>query len=551
MKVKNSLARYNSVSKIEGKIGGKVNGLLGRKQTNTEAPSGSSDSTAATAATTSQDPASPEPMVLHGHTLTKATTFRDVCSAIRDSAFVVTDLPVIISLEVHAGHDQQQMMVDIMEETWKGYLVEIPTETEPMKILPSLEKLKRKILIKAKWAPANPAEQIGEDIENFIEERQPIERQQSQNQEAGANTLTSKTAVAPAAPAPTAPAARSAVPAAPAAPPKKPSKTLHALSRLAVYTKGFHFSHFEQPEAKMPDHVFSLSENAAKNAHTKEREALFNHNRNFFMRVYPGGLRVNSSNLDPTFFWRTGAQIVALNWQSLDKGMMLNHGMFAGEQGWVLKPQGYKSTETKPNALVDRKLDLTIEVLAGQGISLPPGHTKEKSFHPYVSCSLHVEQPDEDATIPSEDDSTDAEKTSYKRTIKYSTGSNPDFREQKLQFPTVSGIDEELSFVRLVFLIFFVLSCFVCSLLPLNHPRHTSNRTTKRWVKPISEIPAFRISHTYPITHNMTPATHPSPNSPFFFHPSFSFFFSGHFRQAPLPSISNQSIRQSINRSTG
>ena len=36
--------------------------------------------------------------------------------------------------------------------------------------------------------------------------------------------------------------------------------------------------------------------------------------------------------------------MVALNWQSWDKGMMLNEGMFAGEQGWVLKPDGFLGT---------------------------------------------------------------------------------------------------------------------------------------------------------------------------------------------------------------
>jgi hypothetical protein len=58
------------------------------------------------------------------------------------------------------------------------------------------------------------------------------------------------------------------------------------------------------------------------------------------MRTYPSGLRVNSSNLDPTVFWRKGIQIVALNWQNWDEGMMLNEAMFAGTSGYVLKPEG-------------------------------------------------------------------------------------------------------------------------------------------------------------------------------------------------------------------
>lgn len=167
------------------------------------------------------------------------------------------------------------------------------------------------------------------------------------------------------------------------------------------------------------------------------------------MRIYPYGLRVNSSNLDPTFFWRRGAQIVALNWQNRDKGMMLNQGMFAGEEGWILKPQGYRSTEPESAPITRRKVDLSIEFLAGQDLAMPPGHTNEKGFHPYVSCYLHVETPD-DAPTPVGEDSTDSEKTSYKREIKHADGCNPDFGSQKLEFPTLTGVVEELTFVRFV-----------------------------------------------------------------------------------------------------
>lgn len=198
--------------------------------------------------------------------------------------------------------------------------------------------------------------------------------------------------------------------------------------------------------------MFSLSENAAKDTHENHRDALFEHNRNFFMRVYPYGLRVNSSNLDPAFHWRRGAQIVALNWQNLDKGTMLNHAMFRGEPGWVLKPDGYRSSDhTAP--IVRCNLDLKIEFFAGQDLVLPPGDTKEKGFHPYVSCCLHVEQPGEDTGAPTEDDSTDTEKNSYKRTTKSSVGVTPDFGSQTIHFPAITGIVEDLSFLRSVALL--------------------------------------------------------------------------------------------------
>lgn len=164
------------------------------------------------------------------------------------------------------------------------------------------------------------------------------------------------------------------------------------------------------------------------------------------MRIYPFGLRVTSSNLDPSFYWRRGAQIVALNWQNLDKGMMLNRGMFAGEQGWVRKPLGYRNSDDGP---VRRNVDLSIEVFAAQGLPLPPGDTNAKGLKPYVISLLHVEEPEDESNRNTPDDSSsDSGKSSYKRTIKRASGTDPDFGAQKIVFPTVSGIVEELSFVR-------------------------------------------------------------------------------------------------------
>ena len=96
----------------------------------------------------------------------------------------------------------------------------------------------------------------------------------------------------------------------------------------------------------MPTHIFSLSENGVMEVHQKSAKELFNHNKHFLMRAYPSGLRIGSSNLDPAVFWRKGIQIVALNWQNWDEGMMLNEGMFAGTGGYVLKPEGMGSAMT-------------------------------------------------------------------------------------------------------------------------------------------------------------------------------------------------------------
>lgn len=160
-------------------------------------------------ASPNQTPVNAEPRVLHGHTLTKGTTFREICYAIRDNAFVASDLPVIVSLEVHASLEQQQTMVDIIHDAWKGLLVELPPNTDPQS-LPPLADLKRKILIKAKSAPLQGADAV--DEEEISPQPSNDTRVQGQPQK-----------------------------------PAKPPKVLEALSKLAVYTRAYRFSHFDQP----------------------------------------------------------------------------------------------------------------------------------------------------------------------------------------------------------------------------------------------------------------------------------------------------------------
>lgn len=221
-----------------------------------------------------------EPRVLHGYTLTKEVSFRDVCMAIRDHAFAVTDLPLIVSLEVHAGAQQQEIMVNIMKQTWEGLLITPPDKDAD--VLPPPADFRHKILVKVKYAPPGVDTAAISD-----EDAGPVD--------------------------PTAAAKKKK---------KKPSKIIRALSDLGIYTRGVSFKSLTQPEAQMPTHIFSLAEKAVAEVHEKEAQQLFEHNRKYMMRAYPSGLRIGSSNLDPASFWRKGIQIVALNWQNWDEGMM-------------------------------------------------------------------------------------------------------------------------------------------------------------------------------------------------------------------------------------
>ncbi|KEF51788.1 uncharacterized protein A1O9_12125 [Exophiala aquamarina CBS 119918] len=384
-----------------------------------------------------------EPRVLHGYTLTQPIPFRAVCNAIRESAFVSTDLPLIVSLEVHASPPQQEIMVQIMKEAWSNLLVNITPESQ-VAALPSPESLKRRILIKVKWSPTTEEPNV------------PIERVKSHTTEGSQEDEGTSS------------------------PEKRPKKVLAALSELGIYTRAYTFKAFSQPEATIPTHVFSLSENKAHTMHPDpiSGPALFEHNKKYLMRIFPKATRIRSSNVDPTFHWRQGAQMVALNWQRLDRGMMLNEGMFAGLGGWVLKPEGYRashpddepekgSTDSNTTILPTKhSLNLEITLLAAQNLPLPfdkDGSNAASKLKPYIKLHLHVDthgppgrgytNPDTDAHSGEEiDDKIYERKSATGRTA------DPDFGGEQVTWTKIPDIVEELSFLRYVPTLRIILS---------------------------------------------------------------------------------------------
>lgn len=181
-------------------------------------------------------------------------------------------------------------MVEIMNECFKGMMVDVDNASDAA--LPSPNDLMGKILIKVKYTPPKAATPA-----LSIDGQAPLSKVTS----AGSSSDQSD-----------------------AVDPKgqpKPSKIIEALSRLGIYMRSYHFKDFDQPEASVPTHVFSLSEGTLMEVHKKNPKGLFDHNKQYLMRAYPKGTRISSSNLDPATFWRRGVQMVALNWQKIDEGV--------------------------------------------------------------------------------------------------------------------------------------------------------------------------------------------------------------------------------------
>lgn len=342
-----------------------------------------------------------EPVVHHHGTMTSTIGFREVCQAVRESAFVKNPLPIIVSLEVGADKEQQELMVQIMKEEWDGLLLDSPFDhCDPYQRQPRLEELYNKILIKVKRLDDSQVEA-------------EIERGPS----LGISSIRAKPPICP------------------------------ALAALAIYTHSEHYDSHESLGSRTPSHIFSLSEDSfsALAQDTGKIRKLLSHNRDYFMRIYPKGLRVDSSNPDPSFHWRRGVQMVAMNWQRTDEGMMINDAMFANTKGWILKPPGLLSDNAVDVEDIPRRtLDLRITIFAGQFIPLPEDRKRhggvgvlgDKRFRPSVKVELHVEKPHKSVdytreTCPAETD-------------------NPDwgYHAKSLDFFDVENVMEDLSFVR-------------------------------------------------------------------------------------------------------
>ncbi|KAL7931057.1 putative phospholipase C [Trichoderma chlorosporum] len=380
-----------------------------------------------------------EPIVTHGWTFTTPCGFREVCETIRDHAFSHgNDLPIIISLEVHADHSQQEVMAAIMREVWKDMLVQQPYEgCDPKFRVPTLDDLRNKIMVKVKRAVAkiNP-----QDASASL----PVLRLEDD----GSTSDDEHTSP---------PRLRGAVSSPPGALPQQDENgkvtICKPLSDLAVYTRSERFKSLSTPQAKQPTHIFSISEDRILELHDKFPREVFTHNKNFFMRAFPAGRRINSSNPDPSLFWRRGVQMVAMNWQNMDEGMMLNEAMFAGEDGWVLKPAAYQGADKASVTLehaAKHTLDLTITFFAGHNIPLEDDEEdssrNRSALRPIVKAELHIGE-----------DEKDGHEHSYKQHTKAAKTCNPVFLASahsknagdKLQFLNIPKVVEELSFIRL------------------------------------------------------------------------------------------------------
>jgi hypothetical protein len=338
-------------------------------------------------------------------------------------------LPIIISLEVHADLEQQEVMVDIMKEEWGDKLLDKPLDDcNPHDRQPLLEELFDKILIKVKRPPAKASIPVSNS--DLLLAPVPSDNDLSGSEDERCDVAVRK---------------------------QKELKVpiCDSLAALAIYTHSEHWNHdFNHPASRTHSHIFSIEEKDILRLYKEQAKELLAHNRRYFMRAYPNPrLRFDSSNPDPSPFWRKGVQMVAMNWQDNDYAeMALNDAMFTPDtKGWVLKPRGYRSDDVSYEPEY-RTMDLRITIYAGQAIPLPEARQKkdksggvnvgvgtgDKRFRPVVQAEIIIGQGDASGKF--------VQKTTAQTT------DNPNWAPKGdgfvLVFNNLTNVEEELSFVR-------------------------------------------------------------------------------------------------------
>jgi phosphatidylinositol phospholipase C, delta len=371
------------------------------------------------------------PVVMHGRTLTTQVSFSDVMTTISKYAFVKTPFPLIISLEVHCGREQQAMMAQIIKDTCGDKLVTEPIDATASE-LPSPSQLLNRILIKVKAPGQNddfPPPESSNGRRRGTSLGSPYIRplvldnasipQLSQSPPMSphvrASRVLPKTQMRLAVGAESQDSLSSGtsesesmnddtVKVTDGTQKRTQSNIIKVLGELGVYAAGLKFHGFDTPQSKTYNHVFSFMEQTfAKYSKTTEsRRALARHNMRYMMRVYPNGWRVASTNFDPLTYWRRGVQMAALNWQTHDLGMQMNDAMFAAGtdlSGYVLKPSGLreiKMIKNVPEAAGaghvkrERKnVNFSIDVISAQQLMRPKHLPATRTLDPYVEVEVY------------------------------------------------------------------------------------------------------------------------------------------------------------------
>ncbi|XP_038212511.1 1-phosphatidylinositol 4,5-bisphosphate phosphodiesterase isoform X2 [Zerene cesonia] len=327
-----------------------------------------------------------EPIITHGMAMCTDILFKDVIYALRDTAFVTSDYPVILSFENHCCKAQQYKLAKYCDEILGDLLLKEPLADyplEPGQPLPPPSALKRKIMIKNKRLKSEVEKQ---ELELFRQGQFVIEDEVKEDASAVALPADKK---------PEEIVAEAATAGEDAPPPVQytgSTTNVHPwLSSMVNYAQPIKFISFEEAEKRNIHHnMSSFAETTGMNYLKSQAIDFVNYNKRQMSRIYPKGTRADSSNYMPQVFWNAGCQMVSLNFQTSDLPMQLNQGKFEynGNCGYLLKPDFMRRADRSFDPFADAPVDgviaaqCAVQVIAGQFLS-------DKKVGTYVEVDMY------------------------------------------------------------------------------------------------------------------------------------------------------------------
>ncbi|XP_021295642.1 phosphoinositide phospholipase C 2-like [Herrania umbratica] len=271
--------------------------------------------------------------VLHGGTLTTPVELIKCLKSIKEHAFVASEYPVVITLEDHLTPDLQAKVAEMVTQTFGDVL--FSPGSECLKEFPSPESLKKRIIISTKPPKEYLEAKEVRDKENDAEKGKAASDEEAWGKEVpdlkGSHV----------------PDDKNDLDEEDEDDPEDGDKSQH---KLASEYKCLIAIHAGKPKGGLdvclkvdPDKVrrLSMSEQELEKAALTHGKQIVRFTQRNILRVYPKGIRVDSSNYNP-LIWRGlhGAQMVAFNMQGYGRSLWLMHGMFKanGGCGYVKKP---------------------------------------------------------------------------------------------------------------------------------------------------------------------------------------------------------------------
>uniref|UniRef100_A0A673WU92 1-phosphatidylinositol 4,5-bisphosphate phosphodiesterase n=1 Tax=Salmo trutta TaxID=8032 RepID=A0A673WU92_SALTR len=402
-----------------------------------------------------------EPIITHGKAMCTDILFKDVISAIRETAFVTSEYPVILSFENHCSKPQQYKMARYCEEIFGDYLLRHPLEgytVEAGRPLPSPIDLKLKILIKNKRLKPEveqkqlesfkkhmeagetntPAILLGAETEEDVENGERVcvcvrgfffsflfwcvatlETEIFRHFVSTGETTDDEEALI---------ASYTYVGA---------TTNIHPyLSAMVNYAQPVKFQSFDVAEERNIHHNMSSFNESVGLGYLKSNAIEFvNYNKRQMSRIYPKGGRVDSSNYMPQIFWNAGCQMVSLNYQTPDLAMQLNQGKYEynGSCGYLLKPDFMRRSDRMFDPFSETPVDgviaatCSVQVFSGQFLS-------DKKIGTYVEVDMYG--------LP-----TDTIRKEFRTRMVMNNGLNPAYNEEPFVFRKV--ILPDLAVLRL------------------------------------------------------------------------------------------------------